>query len=331
MQYIVTIGIPVFQAREYVRNTMLSALAQTYPDIEFLVVDDCGNDGSLAVIEELQHNHPRGEHVRILRNSHNLGVGSTRNKIIAEARGRYLYFLDSDDIIEPNTIELMMNAILPNNAEVVYASYEVVDKVNGSPCRVYRKPASLIGNKGQLALFAFKNASIFHVSVCNCLYRVDFLRNEGVRFIDAAYWEDMAFTYELVPRVSRAVLLPDITYHYILRPGSLSHYQDRDQLKKVEIMNNISTIAYLKDICRASEMESYLPYLCYCLEMSSFYIACHIIKYSSRIKPAFTNKEIREILSSPLSLVYRQGRNPAQMELSCQMQLMTYELYQVIF
>jgi len=300
--YVVTIGIPVYQARDYVRNTLLSALGQTFPDIEFLVVDDCGGDGSMPIVEELRTSHPRGEHIRILQNPQNLQVGYTRNLIMEKAQGRYLYFLDSDDIIEPDTIQLLVDAVENQQAEVVYASYEVVDRVNGSPTRAFRKPPCLLCGQGQLALYAFKNASIFHVSVCNCLFRLDFLIREGVRFIDAAYWEDMVFTYELLPRVSRAVMLPDVTYHYILRPGSLSHYQDREQLDKSEIMNNVSTVGYLKDQCRLSGGALSLPYLCYNLEMSSFYIVCHILKHGRRISPSFTYPELRGVLRHPLRL-----------------------------
>jgi len=301
-KYVVTIGIPVFRARDYVRNTLLSALNQTYPDIEFLVVDDCGNDGSMEIIEDLQRTHVRGRHIRIVKNTQNLQVGYSRNRIIDEACGQFLYFLDSDDIIEPDTIRLLLENIEKYQAEVVYASYEVVDNVNGSPTRIYKKPSCLLHGHGQLALYALKNASIFHVSVCNCLFRLDFLKREGLRFIDAAFWEDMAFTYELLPKVSRAVLLPDITYHYILRPGSLSHYQDREQLEKSEIMNNVSTVHYLKSQCCLSVGESFLPYLCYNLQMSSFYIVCHILKHASRISPSFSSHELRDILQHPLGL-----------------------------
>ena len=301
-KYVVTIGIPVYRARDYVRNTLLSALNQTYPDIEFLIVDDCGNDGSMEIIEDLQRTHARGQHIRIVRNTRNLLVGYSRNRIIDEARGQYLYFLDSDDVIESDTIRLLLDNIEKYQTEVVYASYEMVDNVNGSPTRIYKKqPCQLFGH-GQLALYAFKHADIFHVSVCNCLFRLDFLKKEGLRFIDAAFWEDMVFTYELLPKVSRAVLLPDITYHYILRPGSLSHYQDREQLDKSEIMNNVSTVRYLKDQCRKYKGEVFLPYLCYNLEMSSFYIVCHILKHARRISPSFSRSELRDILQHPLRL-----------------------------
>lgn len=84
----------------------------------------------------------------------------------------------------------------------------------------------------ELAMYAFKNNHIFHVSACNHLINLVFLRQSNVRFIDASYWEDMVYTTELVTKVESAVLLPDITYHYLRRQNSLSHYQERDVYEK---------------------------------------------------------------------------------------------------
>ena len=303
MQYDVTIGIPVYGAKDYVRSTMLSALSQTHEQIEFLIVDDRGEDGSMGVIERLQNEHPRGGHIRILRNETHQGVGFTRNRIIDESRGEYLYFLDSDDTIEPDTIQKMLKEAHDNQAEIVYASYEMIDIVEHSPKRVYQKPYAKLFRKDDLASFAFENNSVFHCSVCNCLINLDFLRQTRLRFIDAMFWEDMAFTYELVTKVNRAVLIPDITYHYLCRPGSLSHYQDRAQLQKEEIMQNVSTLNYLKGKCSDLIGKSYLPYLCYNLEMSSFYVACHVLKHFQRITPPISHQELREMMCFPVPLL----------------------------
>ena len=73
MQYEVTIGIPVYRAAGYIEKTMESALSQTFPSIEFLVLDDCGGDGSMDVVERLQKEHPRGKDIRILRHEKNYG------------------------------------------------------------------------------------------------------------------------------------------------------------------------------------------------------------------------------------------------------------------
>lgn len=302
MHFEVTIGIPIFRAYDYINLTMLSALNQTYSSIEFLIIDDCGNDGTIGIVEALQKDHPRGKDIRILRNERNMGVSFCRNRIIDEAMGRFLYFMDSDDIIEPFTIQLLIDAVKGNHSQIAYASYDIVDLVNNSPVQRYQKADLQLAGDGELALYAFSHINVFHVSVCNNLVNLEFLRQTGIRFINTHYWEDMAFTTELVTMVTRAVLLPNITYHYMWRPGSLSHYQNRKHIHKDEIMNNVSVINYLKRKCKMWKNEVYTPYLCKNLELNSFYISYYVIKHSHLIEPKFSNEEKQNILHHPLSL-----------------------------
>lgn len=302
MMYDVTIGIPVFRSFDYVRDAMMSALSQTFLGIEILVVDDGGNDGSIAVIKELQQTHPRGGHIHIVTNPKNMGAGYSRNRIIDEAKGKFLYFMDSDDTIEANTIQLLYDAIVKNQAEVAYGSYEIVDRSVPHCKEVYQKDDVCLSGDGQLAEYALSHVGRFHVSACNCLMDLEFLRQSGVRFINTNYWEDMAFTYELVPKVTRAILLSSVTYHYLRHSGSLSHYQAREQLHKEEVLANASTLNYLKEKCKAYRGQSFLPYMCYNLELNSFYIVCHILKNAHLIVPGFSHHEMRDILCHPLNL-----------------------------
>ena len=76
MKYNVTIGIPVYQAEKYLSRALESALVQSYPSIEFLIVDDGSTDGSLAILEGFQKNHPRGGAIRLISHDHNLGVSA---------------------------------------------------------------------------------------------------------------------------------------------------------------------------------------------------------------------------------------------------------------
>lgn len=301
MRYEVTIGIPVYKAAGYIEHTMESALNQTFPNIEYLIIDDCGEDGSIHVVEHLQANHPRGKDIRILYNNQNKGVGITRNRIIDEARGNYLFFLDSDDLIEPDTIQIMMDKAKAYQTDVVYGSLERIDMVNDLPNQSYVLPDVCLLSENEMASYAFKHYNTFQISVCNCLMNLDFLRNHQMQFVDTQFWEDLAFTYLMVTKVNRAVLISKETYHYLCRPGSLSHYQDREQLSKEEIMKNISTIDYLKEKCIDLRDRNYLPYLCKNLEMNSFYIVCHILKHFQRIVPHFSDYELKRIMCHPMS------------------------------
>lgn len=107
MEYEVTIGIPVYNVEEYIQSTLESALAQTFSSIEILICDDCATDGSVDIIRSYQQTHPRGRDIRILHHSRNMGVGPSRNRLIQEARGHYLFFMDADDLIETDSFYIV--------------------------------------------------------------------------------------------------------------------------------------------------------------------------------------------------------------------------------
>lgn len=302
MKYEVTIGIPVYKAVNYIGKTMESALNQTFSSIEYLIVDDCGNDGTISVVERFQKEYQRGKDIRVLYNQQNLGVGKTRNIILEQAKGEFLFFLDSDDVLEPNAIEKMVGIARQYEAEVVYGSWIRVDNIRHSPSQHNYYPDLKLLKPGELAMYAFKNYSSFRISVCNALFNLNFIRSNHLRFLDTIYWEDLAFTYDLVPKVSKAVLLPDITYHYLCRPGSLSQYQDREQLDMDEILRNVSTIDYLKEAFQQYKYKDYFPFLCYNLEVNSFYVVCYVLKYRHKIQQPISYKELRDYMLFPVDL-----------------------------
>lgn len=303
MKVDVTIGIPVYNSVDYIERTMLSALSQTFLNIEFLIVDDCGNDGTMEKLFSLKQTHPRGYAIRFLHNVKNKGVGYCRNRIIDEAQGSFLYFMDSDDYIEADTIEILYGAIQHNQCQIAYASYDIVDMINNNEKEVYVKEQCVLRHKGDLACYAFKNIHIFHVSVCNSLVNTGFLRRSRMRFLNFQYWEDMAYTYELVTKVDSAVLLPSITYHYLRRPGSLSHYQERSIIAKDEIIKNLMVVQFLKEKCRVLNKERYTPFMCYNIELICFHMVSHIMHNMDHVLPKFTCEELRKIMLHPLDFV----------------------------
>lgn len=299
MNYEVTIGIPAYKAVDYIGKTMESALNQTFNSIEYLIVDDCGNDGTINIVERFQKEYQRGKNIRILYNPQNFGIGKTRNIILEQAQGEYLFFLDSDDVLEPDTIEKMVGVARQYEADVVYGSWIRVDNVHHSPSQHNYYPDLKLLKPGELAMYAFKNYSSFRISVCNALFSLNLIRQNNLRFLDTIYWEDLAFTYDLAPKVKRAVLLSDITYQYLCRPDSLSQYQDREQLDREEILRNVSTIDYLKGKCQQYKDQEYFPYLCYNLGMNCFYIVCYALNHLDLIRPVIKKQDLHAFMYFP--------------------------------
>ena len=300
MKYDVTIGIPVYKAVDYIEKTMESALCQTFANIEYLIVDDCGNDGTIEVVERFRREHQRGKNIHIIHNDQNLGVGKSRNLIIEHAQGEFLYFLDSDDIIESETITILMRAVQQYQADAVYAAYEKINTMHNNATVLYQNSFQYFNAPDEFPKFVFSQYRSFQVSVCNCLLRIEILRRSGLRFIDTMYWEDVAFTYDLATKLQKVVLLPDVTYHYLCRPYSLSHYHDREFLQRNEILQNVTTIDYLKSQCCKLRSKTYAPNLCRALQMFSFYIVCYVLKSQKRITPAITYCEMRQMMHYPL-------------------------------
>lgn len=300
MPYKVTIGIPVFRVENYIMRTMESALSQTYSDIEFLVVDDASDDQSLDILESIRQTHPRGGAMRILTHSKNLGVSESRNEIIDNASGDFLYFMDSDDVIDINTMSLLMHEIEEHQADVAFGSYERIE-LSGE-CSLFQYPKMFFEDADSFADFAYQRYAGFQASACNYLVKLSLIRKNNLRFYKADFWEDMAFTLNLVTMANRAVLLPDITYTYLCRENSLSNSWHQETINKDKIVQYFKAIEQLKTDTRNLKDKSYYPNRCYIAMMSDIYIICNVLAKQNYIKPAFTNKELCCFIKHPSSL-----------------------------
>ena len=300
MKYDVTIGIPMYQSANYISRALESALCQTYSDIEFLLVDDGSEDSTDQIVNGLKQTHPRGNDIRIIQLDENLGVSSARNKIIDEAQGEFLFFMDSDDVIREDTISLLMKHAKADQADVVFGSMEKVfpsgEKV------VYQYSEQHFSKENDFANYAYRRYAGIQASACNFLVRVSLLREYGLRFYKSNYWEDMVFVLDLVTYVQRAVLLPDLTYRYLCRDNSLSNFQERRCIEKSEILRNVDVVEYMKQTGLRLRGKPYYPQRCYVAVMTDFYIACHILKRRKQIAPSISNQEIKAFLSHPASL-----------------------------
>lgn len=114
----ISILIPVYNAEKYLRECLDSVLAQTFADFEVICCNDGSTDSSLAILREYAGRDPR---IRLL-SKENEGSSATRNACLAQAQGEYLYFVDNDDLIAPNTLEDLYGAARADGLDVVYAN-----------------------------------------------------------------------------------------------------------------------------------------------------------------------------------------------------------------
>ncbi|MBO7600556.1 MAG: glycosyltransferase family 2 protein [Lachnospiraceae bacterium] len=130
----VSIIVPVYNAENFIKETIDSVLKQTYTDWELLLVDDCSKDASCDIIKSYDD-----ERIKLFKQPENLGAYAARNCGLSLALGRYIAFLDADDIWEPKKLEHQMKFLKENNAGFTFTSYEFADENgigNGSVVRV---------------------------------------------------------------------------------------------------------------------------------------------------------------------------------------------------
>ena len=215
----VTIAIPVFNVEEYVEKSLLSALNQTYDDIEFLVIDDKGSDTSMEIVNNIQSTHPRGERVKIIDHGMNKGVGAARNTAIDHARVDYLYFMDSDDTIEPETISILYNVMNNHKVDVVEGSYQICSIDNYILDKYVMPERKSIGDYA-ICNWMKDNRIYYDGYGWNKLYNLNFLKTNNIRCIDSHRHEDVFFSFQVVLYAKSIITIPNITYNYLMRPGS---------------------------------------------------------------------------------------------------------------
>ena len=297
---LVTIGIPVYNVEPYIEKCLLSVLNQTYDNLEILVVDDLGSDNSMKIVTDLQQSNPRGQQIKVIHHDQNKGLGEARNTAIDAASGKYLCFVDSDDYIEPNTIELLLTEAAQYDTDVVMASSRKVIYGTGEeqPTFTYKKKEVLIG-KDVFAHYLCKDLR-WHIGInaWNNLFKTDFLRKNNLRFA-ARKDEDALFLSDFYSEVERAVLLPDVTYNYVLRPGSIMGNQARNQIPTAEIRERFKTDAKMTERCARLRGRSFYDVHCARVMKHKFRAACVAIRHRQRFTEPLLNSEIRQELKHP--------------------------------
>ncbi|MBR1391668.1 MAG: glycosyltransferase family 2 protein [Lachnospiraceae bacterium] len=132
---LVSIITPMYNAQQYIQKTIKSVQAQTYTEWEMLIVDDCSDDRSGEIVLVLAEQDPR---IKYYRNSARSGVAGSRNYAISRAQGRYLAFLDSDDLWKPHKLECQIAFMKEKDAGFSYGMCEVIDE-NGRNLRKDRR------------------------------------------------------------------------------------------------------------------------------------------------------------------------------------------------
>lgn len=143
---LVSIITPVYNAERFLSETIKSVQEQTYKNWELLLVDDCSKDNSAKIIKEFKKNDDRIKHIKLEKNS---GASISRNIGIKNAKGRFIAFVDSDDLWEPEKLEIQINYMLEKNLGFTFTSYRYM-KENGVKTNKVAKAPLKINYNGLL-------------------------------------------------------------------------------------------------------------------------------------------------------------------------------------
>lgn len=206
----VSLIIPVYNVRDYLRRCLDSVAEQTYKDLEVIVVNDGSTDDSLEIVLEYTAKYPNFQCYTI----ENRGLGGARNYGMERASGEYILFLDSDDYIAEKTVEIMVNAAEENGSDIVVCNC----------CDVREDGSVLLAYKN-----AYKNATTSLVKepeillnrACawGKLYKRDLL--QGFSYVSRVWYEDMRLTPKLYLHAQRITYVEDSLFYYVQRAGSI--------------------------------------------------------------------------------------------------------------
>ena len=212
---LISIVVPVYNTECYVIPCLESLLQQSYKNIEILVVDDASPDGAVTCIKSLND-----KRIKIMHHSVNKGLSAARNTGIEAASGKYIAFVDSDDLVHPQMLEVLYTSLAQHQADFAFASREIhISSYEEYRPQMRNLPAqcNLVENPF-LAHLAGKPE--VHMQIGAKLYSKIALSNH--RFINGIYYEDLPFNLVFLDMIQRAVHIPLGLYYYINRPGSIT-------------------------------------------------------------------------------------------------------------
>lgn len=183
MRDLISIIVPVYNVEKYIIETVKSVEAQTYSEWELLLVEDCSTDDTARLIEAYIRERADSR-IRLIRQPSNMGAARARNRGLAEAKGRYIAYLDADDLWVPAKLERELAFMREKNAAFAFTGYEFANERGEGTGKVVRVPVTLSYRQ------ALSNTTIFTTTVMFDTEKIDreLLEMPVIKSEDTALW-----------------------------------------------------------------------------------------------------------------------------------------------
>lgn len=236
MKYCVSIIIPIYNVEKYLSKCLDSVLNQTFNSIEIILVNDGSTDNSESIINKYKKEYP---HLVVL-NKNNGGLSSARNAGLKYATGEYVLFIDSDDYINKQMVEILYNKAKRDNVDVVISKYTLNYESNNrlEIFKVNYDERLIINNEKALEMFMLGEVT---GHACNKLIKRELLEKNNISFPEGMLYEDAPTTFQILLSSEKISFVNESFYFYVQREGSITKAIKlktvEDQIKILDIVS----------------------------------------------------------------------------------------------
>ena len=256
MNALVSILVPIYNVEKYIDRCVRSLFEQTYGNIEYVFIDDCSLDNSMNILMNISKEYPeRYGSMKVLFHSKNVGIAQTRNELLKEAKGEYCIFIDSDDYVELNAIEILYNKACETGAEIIRYNY-YVNNENGNYEVVTHEPMQ---NKQQLL-----EKAISSLSGVDAMWKLFVKRNlydrNSLQFEDGINaCEDYIMSIKLFYYSNLTVDISNVLYYYTVIGNSYSYTKNYELflVDRIKAIGAVKTFLELNDIWQTYKKALY--------------------------------------------------------------------------
>lgn len=215
----ISLIIPVFNVEEYLRQCLESIIKQSFSNYEVILVDDGSTDKSMEIIREYEKKFKR---VKIL-SQRNKGVSEARNLALKHAKGEYVLYIDSDDFLKFNMLELMVNEANKTKADIVMCNYNLYYGVNNKNNRVvsYNVLEDKIYSSSEV-IDMILNFNI-QGQLWNKLFKRSLLLENNFEFESGRYVQDIFPVFKVINNSNKIAFINEYLYYYRQRETSTIH------------------------------------------------------------------------------------------------------------
>lgn len=237
---LVSIIVPVYNVEFYLSECIQSLINQTYTNIEIILVDDGSKDKSGQICDEFTK---RDSRIKVI-HKQNEGLGLARNSGLAKASGKYVTFIDSDDIADADLVKMLICGIEKNGADTCIGGFKRIAE-NGTVVFEEKYDDALFDEKAVYNnLFARMLGSApnkhdaIRMSVWNVLYNMEYVRKYNLRFPSERKFisEDIIWDAEYYKYAKKVQIINSTAYSYRITPGSLTQKYKPNMFKMINVL-----------------------------------------------------------------------------------------------